>query len=116
MIEHLPIILSAVFRLLSLIPIGIIFCSVFKTFWDRLHSINGLRPYRVIIMIILAAIALDQMIFSYFDIKTLCMDISGMLVIESPFLLFNSGVMLTACSLLYFLFRHASKKEKKDCK
>jgi len=114
MIDHLPVILAAVFRLLSLLPLGIIFLSVFKTFWDKLHSINGLRPYRLIIMIVLMAIILDQLVYLYFDVKSVMMDIEGMIIVETPFLILNSGVMLIACLLLFYFFEHARAKEMKD--
>lgn len=111
---HLPVIISAIFRLVSLIPLLIVFISVTKTFVNKLHSINGLRPYRVMMMAILGAAIVDQLIFSYFDINTFFSNPSGTLLIESPFLLFNSIVTFFAYFFLYFLFRHASKRHDVD--
>lgn len=107
---HLPILISALFRMVSLIPLLIVFISVTKTFINKLHYINGLRPYRVMMMAILGAAIADQLIFSYFDIKTFFSNASGVLLVESPFLLFNSIVTFLAYFFLYFLFRHASKR------
>ena len=111
---HLPILLSGLMRLISLFPLILILVSVTKTFIDKLHFINGLRPYRIAMMVILLAAIIDQLIFLYFNTLTFFSNVSNALVVDTRFLLFNSIVTLFAYSFLLFLFLHASKKDATD--
>ena len=111
---HLPVLVSGILRLISLIPLIIVSISVTKTYVSRLHSINGLRSYRLAMMSVLIAAIIDQILFVYFDVQTLFSDVTGVLVVHPGFLVFNSLVTLMAYYFLYLLFRHASKKGTED--
>ena len=106
-----PIVVAAVLRLFSLIPLSIVAISITKTFISKLHSINGLRPYRVLMLTILMAAIIDQILFIYFGVLAFFRaDGAG----EAGYLLFNSSVTFLAYGFLYFLFSHASEKDKND--
>lgn len=111
---HTPVMIAGVMRFISLIPLIITFISVFKTYINKLHKINGLRPYRIAMMSILISAIIDQILFIYFDTLTFLSNKSGILIVQPQYLIFNSLVTLMAYYFLYFLFKHASKKDKLD--
>ena len=111
--SHTPILISAILRVASLYPLSVIFLSVFRTYINKRHSINGLRPYRVMIILALMAAAFNQLLYTHSDIKAYFTSTSQELLINPALLLVNGAITLSSYLFTYYLFVHASKKDHK---
>lgn len=108
---HFPVFFGAVTGAMAIIPIIFYFISVTRTFFNKLHTINGLRRYRVFLMVTMISIILAHSLLIYYYIYTFFNTDEVQVIIPSFFIIVNSIGGLLLAWLSWFLFRHASKKE-----
>lgn len=113
----ISIFVSIFFRFISIFPLSLIFITLFKTYWEKINTINGLRKTRVVLMVLVVALLIDQLYFMYLGITNCLMGNS--VIMTNPITLFlDKGLMTLSFYGLFYLFRHASHnnflKEKND--
>ena len=110
MITHeitLDIILIGVLRIIALIPAGLILYSVFKTYINKFHSINGLMKTRFSLLVFFLSIFLDNLYFSYRYL--IAFFITGKLQMDSFFIFFDKFIGLIAIFFMYLLFKEGAR-------
>lgn len=100
--------ITVIFRFLHLIPLVLVFIPLFKSFWDKRNSINGLRHTRITLIFLIFALILENIYFIYYGI---CSYLNGLSTISpnTGVLIIDKTINLIAYALLYYLFTHARK-------
>lgn len=104
-------VISIIFRTLSLIPVAFVFIPIFKSYWERKNKINGLRRTRVAILAVLFAIIFTNIYFIYENFKAIYLNLFH--VSPNVFgLIIDKFINLVAFILMFYLFKHASNHKK----
>lgn len=102
--------ISLISRLLALPPLFLVFYSLFRTYWDKLHCINGLRKTRVFLLILVVSLIVDNILFLFFAVKAIYVG-HPTVIVSQPLLILDKISLLFAFYGLFYLFKHASKKD-----
>jgi hypothetical protein len=103
--------ISIIFRALSLIPLILVFSPVFKSYWQRLNKINGLRRTRVALLTSLFAIIFTNVFFICEGLRALA-DGKDFVIPNTYGLILDKVITLVSFIVLYHLFKHASTHKK----
>lgn len=99
--------ISAIFRFFSIFPLVMIFVTIFKTFWEKINTINGLRRTRISLMLLMLALLIDNIYFFLMAVINLFDGVNS-IATDPVILFFDKLLMAISFYTLYFLFKHAS--------
>lgn len=100
--------INVVFRSLQLIPLFLVICPIFMSYWTKRNTINGLRSVRVVLLVLVSGLIFSNIYFIIFSL----FNISRALPSSAFFMIAEKVVNLIAYGMLYWLFKHASTHSK----
>jgi len=98
---------NTIFRIIQLIPLILVFCPIFQSFWIRRNKINGLRKIRIVLLFLVSSLIISNtyfLVFSYFKI-------SRTIPVAQTIVTIEKIINVVTYWLLFYLFRHAAKRK-----
>jgi hypothetical protein len=94
-------IINSIFRFLNLIPLGTIFICLLRSYWIKRNTINGLRPTRTALTILIFALIFSNIYFFFFSVFRL-----SRASITNQYIVYAEKIVsLVAYWLMYWLFK-----------
>ena len=100
--------ITIIFRFLQLIPLILVFCPIFNSYWVKRNTINGLRYTRLTLLFLIFALIFENLYFIYYGVESI-LNKESVLTPDTTILIVDKIVNLLAYFLLYYLFTHARK-------
>jgi len=100
--------LTIIFRTLQCIPLILIIIPIFKSYWEKRNTLNGLRKTRLVLLALFTSILIENFYFIYYAVKAL-LNNQNALVPDTLFLIVDKLIVLATYVILYYLFSHARK-------
>jgi len=101
--------INSILRALQLIPLVLVFTPIFRSYYERRNSINGLRQTRLVLVTLIFALIFSNFYFLVFSIFRISRAVPTNQIIVIVDKIINIG----AYWLLYFLFCKAKDHDKK---